>query len=737
MGNLATRATISSDDNTNTLKTYQELINRGFEDNISFIAANKHPHNLQRAANYILENQNDDEQKQNIKTNKEYQSNIKECKSIKECISINRIIKWLIDISQIDILKTNMFNANNYKYLINDFHHILLVHLNDKYPTAITENEFLNIYDYMMDSIQNKCTFNECMSQKRNNRNREKQNICLSSKKNKNANCMNIDKEHECLVDLIDNIHTYFFHSYDVGFRIPSNQLNIHCDDHENKQQVIMTKLKQIIKQKRKFQRTTNCKFITTFDDNNGNNGKTDGDEQKNVDCNGDVIASYSYGHRYTYWKNQWWDDQNDAVYIQNKYYHLYEEITNNKIHCIDKKEFEITKNKSHKLIHSHHCKKLIADEHACEFYNIKQGRKISVEHIMALCLYTSYDSLSKKFSETFRSLTKAHDVDICSHRNKEYAIFSQLLCEAVNVYGTKMRDSGIKSYYHGINRLLLFDSFVTSFNCPISTSPQLLVAAIFATQNGSILELARNTTLDTLRYFNCSWLSSFAAEGERLFIMPPNAFMVLKFVSIRCIQNTVNYGKYIHAMTTFDHMIDNDDIGNKDHKIEMQDINIINQLLAEKSTKNDNYPLYVKKLFDQFIKNKKKIIMKLNALENEYVSVVQELSIDIRRVSHITNIFENCQQICFNLNEGCNCDIENIKLGNISSEFIDDIINEIELVATNQNYTALDAIFLFHGKFDKNTLFSARMKLLKQNWQIQQAPDLHGNPIMCFQKTK
>eukprot|EP01084_Bolivina_argentea_P082785 149890_1 len=83
-------------------------------------------------------------------------------------------------------------------------------------------------------------------------------------------------------------------------------------------------------------------------------------------------------------------------------------------------------------------------------------------------------------------------------------------------VFGTKIDDSSIEMYFHGLSSLFAFSSFVAVFNSPTSTTPQLEVATLFAKTGGAILEL-RQDVMD-LRYFNSSWLSCFANEDERLF---------------------------------------------------------------------------------------------------------------------------------------------------------------------------------------------------------------------------
>eukprot|EP01084_Bolivina_argentea_P132010 232949_1 len=202
----------------------------------------------------------------------------------------------------------------------------------------------------------------------------------------------------------------------------------------------------------------------------------------------------------------------------------------------------------------------------------------------MSVCFYTDFDNLSKEFSRTFRSMNENETIEMCAKRNAEYAIWSRLLCETVNIYGTDINYSNISIFYHGINCLLLFSSFITALNSPTSTTPQLTVAAIFASNNGCILELAKDAPF--LRYFNCNWLSSYTNEDERLFIMPTNQLYVVRFASIRSMTNEMNYFDYIHAMTSFNYVVYYDDIetfAEKSHKMKEEDVRIVNKLLKTK----------------------------------------------------------------------------------------------------------------------------------------------------------
>ena len=67
MGNTpSSPAEDTSYHNFNVLATYQQLISKDFDDEISLIAANKYPHNLNKAVDFILNSTSEHEQQSNV-----------------------------------------------------------------------------------------------------------------------------------------------------------------------------------------------------------------------------------------------------------------------------------------------------------------------------------------------------------------------------------------------------------------------------------------------------------------------------------------------------------------------------------------------------------------------------------------------------------------------------------------------------------------------------------------------
>eukprot|EP01084_Bolivina_argentea_P081610 147772_1 len=156
MGNKLTKSRNSKHEQA-VLNMYQQLINIGFDDNTSMLAAHKYAKNLNKAIDFIQksnlnqgtkdDNNNNDGKRININDNThETQKAVYEklddepldnC-CIGNCISLNRLIiilKFYKNHNDIndenDIDKLSKYLILNREYLLNDYHHILNVHLNE------------------------------------------------------------------------------------------------------------------------------------------------------------------------------------------------------------------------------------------------------------------------------------------------------------------------------------------------------------------------------------------------------------------------------------------------------------------------------------------------------------------------------------------------------------------------------------------------------------------------------
>eukprot|EP01084_Bolivina_argentea_P004449 8457_1 len=138
------------------------------------------------------------------------------CDSILQCESFRRI-KMILDFYQrvnkdcksrqqeMVQLLTTYIQENKYESLIDDYHHLLTIHLNQN-----DNNKNKETYKIINESLCNyiECDLNECSQFKRNQRDREN-----DTTENKNDNKI-------FYMNLLDNLHSYLVHGYDIGFRI-------------------------------------------------------------------------------------------------------------------------------------------------------------------------------------------------------------------------------------------------------------------------------------------------------------------------------------------------------------------------------------------------------------------------------------------------------------------------------------------------------------------------------------
>eukprot|EP01084_Bolivina_argentea_P276002 470821_1 len=529
------------------IETYSKLINMDFDEKTCLEAASKHPDDINKALSWTITNQlvnktvdSDEEVRQMFKnqTHKKRNKhhirsasdrsyldrfrsipnkydfiqnvsviNNDECKSIESCNAVQRIISVLkIYKSDMDMKKQKRLDlGTTMSRILNDYHHILETHLNeDVMETHKCNQEFASIHRKI---IENElcCDISKCFIYLRNHRNREKGVVQTD--------------EDLCLYDILDCIHCYFIHSVDFGFRMivkpPIDDKNdsVAYDAEFASLKAYLSPIKKNLETIKTKNRLSN-KFITeTKFYENSEESKEEKNEENNVSyCCKD--GEYNFGQHFEYWNGS----------KKPKYSTLKAEITANKIFCIDMDAFNEVFKKANVLLHNSNVIKAIT---SCKEnkMNYKKGILLNEENIVCVILYTDYSILCYHFCETFKPNKSNECEQIIKERNYEYFNWSKILCETVNCFGISMNDSTISTLYHCVDWIYC-EAFVAILNCPTSTTTRLLNAAVFVPNNGMILELKKNTkNSQSLRYFNCSFISYMGNEDERLFINPPSNY--------------------------------------------------------------------------------------------------------------------------------------------------------------------------------------------------------------------
>eukprot|EP01084_Bolivina_argentea_P286271 491059_1 len=717
-------------------------------------------------------------------------------------------------------------NNNEYKHLINDYQHILLRHLNNKNNEINATN-----YDIINKSMRIiTCNLKNCILYQRNMRDRENKNSNSDYKQQKH------DENASVFIDILDNLHTFFIHGYDTGFRLKMNHKNIDngndelIEEHEDVETLCndaeITLIQKTLATKRNtmqsidgFDRITNNKFSTNINDNDNDeqpieqnildlllsnlrldddnkdfilwlndneydsdavmndilftdiesniyhyfvsNNKLDNfnkvqqviDIKNNTDNDSNNIPQFNFGISYYYWDYYKNNDspvtEGDAVgykfsdfYIIKKYNNLQEEILNE----LNKKQFMETWNKANKLLNESVTLKSMKSREDDDYlhYDIEEDTALSVDNLLSVLFYTDYSKLSYKFSAAFRKKSPSETLQGLKDRNSNYFNWSKLLHQTVNLYGNMLNEKSfdvfnqkpqISILYHGVS-MMYFNSFVSKFFSPTSMTRQFSVATIFASGNGIILEIEQCQVTGDCNpfYFNCSLLSCYSSEDERLFVggtgYEQSAFFgcnggLLQFRSIRLVKEKQNLFFYIKALSLFNIVIDGERLYEHVRKEKfVKSINfyykIISGLLS--SSSSSKYPLYIEKCFDKLRNEKKMINIDLHRMNKYYGSFKKMLFVNpkckyLLSFQKILNVFPNCTHITFKKQDS---DVNKYKL---STSFVTELMESLNNI-NNIKRSTLKTIKLCYFEYDNSMSSEQTMNLLsiteKSKWNIQ-----------------
>eukprot|EP01084_Bolivina_argentea_P253044 424947_1 len=465
------------------------------------------------------------------------------CENITNCSAICSIIDVLkfYKTKQTNFKKISEYFNIHKNVIMNAYYHILQKHLNQEILTiSECNNNFKIITTLINDKHGLQCNLEQCKVFNRSNRQRERGKVL------------------DLAIDFIDSIHCCLLHSYDIGYILPADISNTNDESKRERTEnnryydEQLAQLMSHLKQKRKITpingRVESSKFSTDFKSSYASN------EEKTTTNATD--ANYSFGKSFNYWNAV----NNRGLYdfqgCKPKYVSLKSELVSNKLYTINIKVFENAYQKAVNLMRVDAIKCLKCNFfHDSSNYGIDLGRRISLNHILSVIFYTDYTILSCKFSTSFRKLSPNEADEAVKKRNREYGHWTKYLVETVNCFGTKVNESKIKCFFHGVS-LIYFDQFNETFNCPTSTTTKLQIATIFAKNDGIILELTQHTIDFDLRYFNCSLISFYSNEDEKLFIQPPDCQMFLKIINIRHMSTMANYSKFFRVMDTLYHLL-------------------------------------------------------------------------------------------------------------------------------------------------------------------------------------
>eukprot|EP01084_Bolivina_argentea_P117126 208060_1 len=265
----------------------------------------------------------------------------------------------------------------NVQQIVDDYIHIMHLINND-------EDKFELVYNY----LANHCDITTC---------------CII--KRRNAKVENRKYKNNVRQDVMDKIHCFFMHSYDMGYRLTQKQKFVMINHDEEKKHDNLTLMNSNIHELHKLIHTKqrnigskhrNYKFNQLFENNIQN------------------MKQYKFGTAFKYkyneiekrcLENRKYIDREDAVCVEYKFSNIKKELLSNKFCCVTVEQFNNEYSKASLYFNSCYCKSLYRP---CATKEVQIGY-MELEHILALLFYCNYDALSYEFSKTYRENIQNH----------------------------------------------------------------------------------------------------------------------------------------------------------------------------------------------------------------------------------------------------------------------------------------------------------------------------------------
>eukprot|EP01084_Bolivina_argentea_P247028 413316_1 len=216
--------------------------------------------------------------------------------------------------------------------------------------------------------------------------------------------------------------------------------------------------------------------------------------------------------------------------------------------------------------------------------HDIIENAPISSSHLYTIILYCDFSELSSLFSGTFRKKQEFEQIQSLKTRQSKFYHFSKGLVEAVTDFGTNGRTySGGECgpFYCGLKIIINIPSFSIYLKGPCSTTMDFEIAINFGTRDGMMLSFQNDQWHEGMQqnFFDCSFISNYIAENERLFIASEKRLRLEKIIII---ESAKNYEDFAHAFHAFDHMISGVD-ASRIGEISKSDVLILDKMISSK----------------------------------------------------------------------------------------------------------------------------------------------------------
>eukprot|EP01084_Bolivina_argentea_P286511 491503_1 len=299
------------------------------------------------------------------------------------------------------------------------------------------------------------------------------------------------------------------------------------------------------------------------------------------------------------------------------------------------------------------------------QYHQTKKAGNMSSPNIYSIILYCDWSDLCTSFSSTFRKKHAFETIQSLEKRHSKYYHFAKTLENTVNsfgIHGGNFSENENGPFYCGISMVLNIPSFAIYLKGPCSTSKDAEVAINFAKRDGIIIQLQNDKGFSFKQtFFDCSPISQFAEENERLFIAGRYR---LRISSIKIVETAECFEEYMHAFYMFDAMIsDVDPVGISSDDILKSDKLILNALINGGSEKMRNIHIYMLNTFHLFLNTKTNIEINIHFLATRFAKLSQLFMHSIHDTSTVNdnasknnllnaatfNVFPNLKQVVIN----------------------------------------------------------------------------------------
>eukprot|EP01083_Nonionella_stella_P144823 452808_1 len=518
----------------------------------------------------------------------------------------------------------------------------------DNYMHLISEHSTNEQFECIVDQLS-PCDMKRCTIFKRNHRDRD-----------------NVNEENAiaCNQQILDKIHCYFSHCYDIGNRLSINDRKAVYDDEKHMQSndgdapfdrgftnTQMTKINNILRTKYVHNDLEMSKRVYGLEKYNQLSMQTE-------NTNGDKV--YSYGFEFAYEKSEYTQGRG-VILVANKYTSLKEELLQNPIATINIAQYTNEFQKAEIHLRSQFVKRAFhsfIDKDSIQW-------TFTIEYLMALMFYCNYITLQYEFSKTYRE-NNGIDHDNFYHMAK-------YLKAAVKQFGTEIHKGCVGKFYHGISDKFIFPEYIgshdnggshlnprgVSIKGPLSTSSVFEVAVNFANFNqGLIVEFTANDGVMTdksAKYFAVSWLSDFGNESEFLFVQN-GYYEKLRILNVLEPESGVEFEQILTAMRVI-HDVMSVDGYKYDRTVapitKQLIIGLIHHQLSYSLSSYKALPMlhhYAKQIINTYCNSKVDVILNHSLMKNSKYSFLRNLFFRLDcewiKMNEITLLFPNTKYI-------------------------------------------------------------------------------------------